>query len=392
MPNLNPAVLVWARETAGLSLDLAAKQLGIKSQKTTGAELLLRYENGEKEISRPLLLKMANLYRRPLLIFYLPQPPVVADRGVDFRSVRDELKIESRGNLDALVRDLFTRQSLIKEALTDLDEAKPLDYVGSINPDQTTAEEAAEYISQLLDFEIAKYRRNRRPEDAFSYLRNLVESKGCFVFLIGNLGTHHTNIPVEAFRGFAIADQIAPLIVVNDQDSVQARNFTIIHELAHVLAGATGVSGSNFSNDTEKWCNDIASAVLFPDSEELKSQDFQLENFERLTAQINNYAQYRNLSATHVAYRLYIQGRISLETWERLATQYRDLWLRYRQTQREERDGSSGPDYYVVKKHKVGSAAVSLVQRTMSEGMLTATKAATLLGVKAGSVYKMVGV
>lgn len=84
MPGINPEVLVWARETAGFSKEKAAKSLAIGGSRLSGDELLRRYETGEKEISRALLVKMAAVYRRPLLVFYLPSPPARAERGEDF--------------------------------------------------------------------------------------------------------------------------------------------------------------------------------------------------------------------------------------------------------------------------------------------------------------------
>lgn len=48
MPNVNPAILVWAREAAGLSLEEAAKAVGIRDARgQTGAELLAELENGK---------------------------------------------------------------------------------------------------------------------------------------------------------------------------------------------------------------------------------------------------------------------------------------------------------------------------------------------------------
>lgn len=75
MPDLNPEILLWARETAGLSLQEAASKLGIDDARgVPGAERLAALEAGERQPSRPLLLKMAKQYRRPLLTFYLPAP------------------------------------------------------------------------------------------------------------------------------------------------------------------------------------------------------------------------------------------------------------------------------------------------------------------------------
>ncbi len=80
MPKINAEILVWARETAGLSLEEAAATLRLGGSRSTGAQALGEYETGVKSPSRSLLVKMAKRYRRPLLTFYLPQPPASATK------------------------------------------------------------------------------------------------------------------------------------------------------------------------------------------------------------------------------------------------------------------------------------------------------------------------
>ena len=85
MPDVNPEIMVWARETAGLTPDIAARKLGFRdSARSSAAEKLEAIEYGDKEPSRPQLLKMVDVYRRPLLTFYLSKPPKRGDRGATF--------------------------------------------------------------------------------------------------------------------------------------------------------------------------------------------------------------------------------------------------------------------------------------------------------------------
>ena len=90
------------------------------------------------------------------------------------------------------------------------------------------------------------------PNEAFSLLRSRTEDAGVFVLLKGDLGSYHTAIPVDVFRGFAIADDVAPFVVINDQDSTPAWSFTLLHELVHLLLGQTGISGANPGTGTEE--------------------------------------------------------------------------------------------------------------------------------------------
>ena len=86
--NINPSILQWARETAGMSLEEAAVRLGFASgAKHASTARLEAYERGESKPTRNQLLKIAATYRRPLTAFYRAAPPVAGNRGEDFRMV-----------------------------------------------------------------------------------------------------------------------------------------------------------------------------------------------------------------------------------------------------------------------------------------------------------------
>src|SRR6266496_2017355 len=127
MSAIQPKILRWARETAGLSLDDAARALGLAHARGRNAvQRLGAMELGEAEPTRAVLLKMAKTYRRPLLVFYLVEPPKTGDRGQDFRTLPGREKFNPE--LDALVRDIKARQGLIRSMLED-DGAEPLEFV-----------------------------------------------------------------------------------------------------------------------------------------------------------------------------------------------------------------------------------------------------------------------
>jgi hypothetical protein len=50
-----------------------------------------------------------------------------------------------------------------------------------------------------------------------------------------------------------------------------------------------------------------------------------------------------------------------------------------------QRDGG-GPNYYIVKRHRVGDALLGLMRRAIDEGTTTYTKAGRVLGVKPTNV------
>lgn len=389
MPYVNPEVLRWARETAGLSLEDAAKILHLGGTRQPGADALRGYEDGNAAPSRPLILKMVKVYRRPLLAFYLPEPPKRGERGEDFRTLPAGRRFESAGPLDALVRDVCVRQLLVRTTLEEAEEASHLPFVRSIQLDQPI-DDVCTLVGQRLQFNLDTFRRKRTIEDAFSYLRSQVERTGVFVLLIGNLGSHHSNVSVDVFRGFALADDVAPFIVVNDQDAKAARSFTVLHELVHIWLGQTGISGGAVEQRVERFCNDVASQILLPAAEinEWYPQD---ASIDEITRDIGVFADARNVSRTMVAYRLFQAGKVSRASWQSLTERFREMWLQEKAVSKQPKEkGSSGPTYYVVRRHRLGGALVDLVRRTLAEGILTPTKAGRVLGVRPNNVATLV--
>ncbi|MGH6867432.1 MAG: ImmA/IrrE family metallo-endopeptidase, partial [Methylocella sp.] len=261
MPSVNPEILSWARKTAGLSLEEAAEKLGIHdSHGVNGAQRLAALEAGDNTPTRPTLLKMAQKYRRPLVAFYMSNVPRKGDRGQDFRTLPVGHSGAADALLDALVRDIRARQSMVRAVLEDADEAVPLVFIGSASMSDGVPAIVAS-IRERLNLDLVSLRTHDRvsnqasADEVFGLLRGQAEAAGIFVLLIGNLGSHHTAIDLETFRGFALADDVAPFVVINDQDAHAAWSFTLVHELAHLWIGETGVSGARFGSPIERFCN-----------------------------------------------------------------------------------------------------------------------------------------
>ncbi|EOB3109121.1 ImmA/IrrE family metallo-endopeptidase [Yersinia enterocolitica] len=387
MAKPNPEILKWARENSGLSLDEAAKKLNLKSAKQSGASILHAYESGEKEPTSKKVGEIAKLYHRPLLTFYLSKPPVIQKKGEDYRTAPDSMPLEMNGNVDAIVRDIFVRQSIVREALIDSDDAENKDFVGSLKglPDIT---DASAYIKQRFNINTAEFRRQGTPHDAMGYLRKQVENEGVFILLIGNLGSHHSSVSTSYFRGFAIADNIAPFIVINDNDSKMAWSFTLLHELAHILIGETGISNTSVTHKIEKYCNDIASNILLPAEDLFTVKIDDPSDFTELSSVLQERSVFYNVSPSLIAYRLFRDGKISFADWEKTSNHFKELWIQSKIKKPDEKKSSG--TFYVTKCHKTGNALIRVVKNSILEGVITETKAGRVLGVSPGNVARMV--
>ena len=288
---------------------------------------------------------------------------------------------------------------MIRAVLEAEGEADALPFVGALAGSEgvrgstdRTAQRAVATLRQVLgnDLDAAQYYAQPTPNEAFSLLRSRTEDAGVFVLLKGNLGSYHTAIPVDVFRGFAIADDIAPFLVINDQDSTPAWSFTLLHELVHLLLGQTGLSGANPGTGIEKLCNNVAAEWLLP-AGELEQIEIDLnQDIAEQQKRISKFARRRNLSHTMVAYRLLRSGRIDQQTFNRLRKDFTEWWNRERNRRREKaRESDGGPNYYVVRRHRVGEALLWFTRRMMRSGALSTTKAAKILGVKPRQVGEL---
>jgi len=102
-------------------------------------------------------------------------------------------------------------------------------------------------------------------QDAFAKRREAIEQQGILVITSG-IAKENTHRPLDLneFRGFALSNEYAPLIFINSKDTDAARSFTLLHELAHIAIGKSGLSNDLYEHQVEQWCNKVAAEVLIP--------------------------------------------------------------------------------------------------------------------------------
>ena len=387
--NVNPSMLVWARQTAGLSQELAAQSVGLSaSRRSSAVEKLAAIESGTTPPTRRQLMRFADAYRRSPTVFYLASPPTPGPRGEDFRTAPDAPQ-SSRDSalLGALLRDVRVRQSILRAALEDDEDWRRPELHGLLSLEDGVPNAVAA-MRQALGVPNHDWGRGMKPDSAFGWLRGRVEKLGAFVLLAGDLGSHHSAVSERVFRGFALADAVAPFVVVNYQDAVIARPFTLLHELAHICLGATGVSAappsarpSRNHDRIEFFCNDVASEFLLPD--DALPMSGQMRTLDAAQEWISPVAQEWRVSEAMIAYRLWRRDRIERDVYRQLHAFYARRWHLKRAEMRDER---GGPNYYVVRRHRLGKSLLSQTRRLLQSEEIAYTKAARILGVKPGRV------
>jgi len=107
-------MLSWARTDAGYSLDAAAERTRFS------ADRLREWEAGDSRPTIPQLRTLANVYRRPLAAFFMPEPPAGFQPLRDFRRLPEATNLQWSPALRALVRRATAQQHAYADLLSDL--------------------------------------------------------------------------------------------------------------------------------------------------------------------------------------------------------------------------------------------------------------------------------
>lgn len=252
--DVSPDVLVWARESMGLPVDSAAKKLGVKPA------TLIRMESGEAPVGIPKLRAMAKVYDRPLIAFFLSEPPEEAVSIADFRVIHEsEHRSWSPELRRAYRRVVGQRQIALDLAATDERAIPIIDLHLRLTDD---LEEAGDAMRRWLNPPVFTRR------DPYTILNNwvaLTEEKGVLVVQL-------SGVDIEEMRGFSIGEHPLPAIALNGSEFPRGKLFTLMHELVHILLrrsalcdledlpGAIDAEGQRL----EWFCNSVAAATLMP--------------------------------------------------------------------------------------------------------------------------------
>lgn len=255
---INPAILSWSRQRAGLSEAQVAKGMTVK------LERVAQWEGGKSLPSFAQAQKWAATVHVPFGFLFLKTPPQDQLPLPDLRTVGGVIPEKPSLNLMDTVRDVLRKQDWYLEYLQD-HERTPLSFVGRFNSHSPIKDVVAD-IHRVLGVTDAFARMGY--EDYVRALVSGAEDAGVLVMRSGvALGNTHRKLDVSEFRGFAISNAMAPVVFINSADAPSARLFTLMHELAHIWIGSTGISdgGSQSTRQEEAFCNAVAGEFLAPE-------------------------------------------------------------------------------------------------------------------------------
>ncbi len=253
---VKPQLLRWARERAGIDAgELAGRfpRLGA-------------WERGEAQPTLKQIERFAKATHAPIGYLFLRAPPVERVPIPDFRTAGGRVRRPSPNLLDTIYI-CQQRQDWYRDFARSMGE-EPLGFVGSARL-TSEVEAIAANIRRALGFDLDARQRMPTWTDALRHFIGQADALGVLVMSSGVvLNNNRRSLDPNEFRGFAIADGLAPLVFINGADTKAAQMFTLAHELAHIWLGQSAVSDAEPSHapehEVERWCNRVAAELLVP--------------------------------------------------------------------------------------------------------------------------------
>lgn len=371
--SIDGSTVQWARATAGLDVESAAKKIGVSPERLREWEASPKAAPTVKQ-----LRKLAHVLHRPIGLFFLPALPEEPESIRDFRRVVGSGARSTSAALRFEIRLARERRQEALELIADLKQ-QPTEFRDRCSSDDDPDQVAARLRARLR-VDLGEQTGWQSKYDGFNSWRAAIERLGVLVFQTGATASLRVD-PNEA-RGFSVAEQPFPVIVVNGGDRPTARSFTLIHELSHLLLRNGGLCDFHHVDvprsdvdRVEVFCNRVAGAVLVP-AEDLLRVD--------LVRRHGRSATWSDSELSALAHRYWVSWEVVLRRLLMLGhttKEFYEQWREGRADRYPEREDSGEPHLKtpirVVRRH--GRLFPSLVLAGYDESVLTAHEAAAYL-------------
>jgi len=369
---VRPELLRWARERSGLGLGSLADRF----------PQLEAWERGEERPTLKQIERFAQATHTPVGYLFLQEPPVERVPIPDFRTINNEHIEQPSPDLLDTIYICQQRQDWYHDFALSTGEER-LAFVGSARL-TSDVQTAAATLRSALGFDIEERRQLRTWTDALRRFIEQADALGVLVMVSGVVGSNNRRkLDPEEFRGFALVDDLAPLVFINGADTKAAQMFTLAHELAHIWLGRSALSDagpiSSLSHDVEIWCNRVAAEFLVPLS--ILREEYQ--NGAELFGEVNRLARRFKVSTLVILRRIHDAGGL---TREQLWEAYQEELARLRAIPR-----GSGGDFYLTHAARVGKRFARALVASTLEGQTLYRDAFRMLGFSKLSTFHELG-
>lgn len=369
---VKPHMLRWAWERAGFDLPALSERI---------PQLPAWYQE-EKRPTLRQLEQFARTTHTPVGYLFLAEPPVERIPIPDLRTMGGRRTERPSPDLLDTLYLCQQRQEWYRDYARTIGE-ESLGFVGSVSI-ATDAQTAAADLRRALGFDLDQRRRAPTWTEALRSFIEQTDSLGVLVMVSGIVGNNtHRRLDPEEFRGFALSDDLAPLVFINGADTKAAQMFTLAHELAHVWLGESALSDvgplSAPSQAVEAWCNKVAAELLVP-------LDALWESYHPnadLRSELDRLARVFKVSTLVILRRLHDIGGLSRD---QLETAYNQELDRLRAMPR-----GTGGDFYLTQSARLGKRFARALIASTLEGQTLHRDAFRLLGISKLGTFRDLG-
>jgi Zn-dependent peptidase ImmA (M78 family) len=369
---IKPELLSWARERAGYDLDALAHRF----------PKLTAWEQGTAEPTLKQVEKFANAMHAPIGFLFLQEPPVEHIPIPDFRTAGNKRIGRPSPDLLETIYVCQQRQEWYRDFARSERESS-LSFVGSASL-QSSVEATAERMRRALNFDIEERRQLPTWTDALRRFIEQADEMGIMVMCSGVVLNNNTRrLDADEFRGFALADDLAPLVFINGADTKAAQMFTLAHELAHIWLGQSAVSDAQAlqlsDHQVERWCNRVAAELLVPLA--IFSREYRDDS--ELRAELDRLARRFKVSTLVILRRIHDAGGLTRQ----------EFWLAY-ENELERLLGiakGSGGNFYLTQAARVSKRFARALVISTLEGQTLHRDAFRMLGFAKLETFKKLG-
>jgi Zn-dependent peptidase ImmA (M78 family) len=369
---IKPSMLSWARERSRLDLAYFDKRF----------PQLEQWERGDAQPTFKQLESFANATHTPVGFLFLAEPPKEAVPIPDFRTIADTTVRGPSPDLLDTVYLCQQRQDWYRDFARSAGEDRLL-FVGSLRVGDDIGR-AANTIRAALNFDLHARAQMPTWTEALRRFIEQTDALGILVMVSGVVGSNtRRKLNPKEFRGFALSDELAPLVFINGADSKAAQMFTLAHELAHIWLGETALSDAQASaipaQAIERWCNQVAAELLVP----MEAFRAAHERGTELRAELDRLARRFKVSTLVILRRMHDSGSlVGAAYWEAYESELSRL---------REVAGGSGGDFYRSVGARASKRFARAVVTSALEGRSSFTEAFRLLGFKKQSTFDQLG-
>lgn len=365
--NVNPKVLVWAREErfGEMPVKEVADKLGVEESSIT------KWETNGEGMPFDVLESIAKAYKRQTATFFLNNVPPKAKKIKDGRNLA-----VGGGKFSPDVLLAIRRTERYLQITQEVNSVSywnnQYEWVKNLNGNKDDIEKDILSLRELLDSPQDGKINQARNDAAFRFWRTKIENKlGIFVFQFP--------MPEKELDGFSYAFESFPYaIVINNQKTPVRKIFTLFHELAHISRHnpslcKTDTPSSDEQIGVEFECNNFAGKFLVPSQSVRKTNSVD---------EIFDLARLFNVSGEVYLRRLFEEKKVGRDNFFELLSEVREKSNSF--PRRKEKGGA--PSMIIQSKSTRGNKFYNLVTNAAVTNQISFSVASDLLGLKVGNI------